>query len=138
MELDQVITAVRKETGIKLNAADPVLASAAINAVLLDDALAQMDHSMNAAVAKFTVLGGKNEEAARRVASELINSAADWLGNQFKEAAKEATAEMLAELRQETAKAEAAAERSRKFAFWSGAIAAGSLSLILGYGLAGL
>lgn len=138
MELDQVITAVRKETGIKLNAADPVLASAAINAVLLDDALAKMDHSMNVAVAKFTALGGQNEARAKEVASRIINDAAEWLGTQFRDAAQEATAAMLVEMRQETAKAEAAAERSRKFAFWSGAIGAGSLSLILGYGLAGL
>lgn len=145
MEVDQIIAAVKKETGIKLNTADPVLASASINAVLLDEALGQMDHSMTLAIAKFAAFGEanaetvrQNQEAAKLVASSVVNGAAEFLVERFKEATHEATSIMLAELRQETAKAEAAVKKARLYATWSGAIGAGALALILGYGLAGI
>ena len=138
MEPDQVIAAVRKETGIKLNAADPVLAAAAINGVLLDAALTKLGHSIEAALGKFAALNSQNEAAAKRAASEVINSAADWLGTRFKETAQEATAEMLVEMRQETARAEKASRIAVRAAYASGIIGAGALSAILGFGLAGL
>lgn len=138
MEPDQVITAVRKETGIKLSVADPVLAAAAINAVLLDAALVKLNHSIEAALGKFAAFNAQNEAAAKRAASEVINSAADWLGTRFKEAAQEATAEMLVEMRKETAKAEKASRIAVGAAYASGIIGAGALSAILGFGLAGL
>ncbi len=138
MEPDQVIAAVRKETGIKLSAADPVLAAAAINAVLLDAALAELSHSMEAALGKFAALNAQNEAAAKRAAFDVINSAADWLGARFKETAQEATAEMLAEMRKETARAEKASRVTVRAAHGSGIIGAGALSAILGFGLAGL
>jgi D-lyxose ketol-isomerase len=138
MEPDQVITAVKKETGIKLSAADPVLAAAAINAVLLDAALVKLNHSIEAALGKFAAFNAQNEAAAKRAASEVINSAADWLGTRFKEAAQEATAEMLVEMRKETAKAEKASRIAVGAAYASGIIGAGALSAILGFGLAGL
>ena len=138
MEPDQVIAAVRKETGIKLSAADPVLAAAAINGVLLDAALAKLGHSMETALGKFAALGSQNEAAAKRAASEVINGAADWLGTRFKETAQEATAEMLTEMRRETARAEKASRVAVRAAYASGIIGAGALSAILGFGLAGL
>ncbi len=100
--------------------------------------MADLRKLIKGAADQLGAVGVANEAAAKRLASEVVNSAAEYLGTQFKDAAQEAAAGMLAEMRQETAKAEAAAERSRKFAFWSGTISAGALSAILGFGLAGL
>lgn len=138
MDRNRLIADVHRETGIQLDEADPLLAAAVINERMLDASLADLRKLVKGAAEQLGAVGVANEAAARRLASEVVNSAAEYLGNQFKDAAQEAAAGMLAEMRRETSKAEAAAERSRKFAFWSGAIGAGSLSLILGYGLAGL
>lgn len=138
MDRDRLIADVHRETGIQLDEADPLLAAAVINERMLDASLADLRKLIKGAAEQLGAVGVANEVAAKRLASEVVNSAAKYLGTQFKDAAQEAAAGMLAGMRQEVAKAEAAAERSRKFAFWSGAIGAGSLSLILGYGLAGL
>ena len=131
MQPDQVITAVRKETGIKLSAADPVLAAAAINAVLLD-----------AALAKLAIDGGGNRQARgaqcperggrEACASDVINSAADWLGARFKETAQEATAEMLAECARRPLRLRRRTGRDRQR--MRRASSAPSVSAILGFG----
>jgi len=131
MDRDRLIADVHRETGIQLDEADPLLAAAVINERMLDASLADLRKLIKGAAEQLGAVGVANEAAAKRLASDVVNSAAEYLGTQFKDAAQEAAAEMLA-------KAEAASRQARRFAFWSGAIGAGSLSLILGYGLAGL
>ena len=138
MDRDRLIADVHRETGIQLDEADPLLAAAVINERMLDASLADLRKLIKGAAEQLGAVGVANEAAAKRLASEVVNSAAEYLGTQFKDAAQEAAAGMLAEMRQEVAKAEAASRQARRFAFWSGAIGAGSLSLILGFGLAGL
>ena len=138
MGQDQLIALVRKQTGIKLSAADPVLAAAAINEVLLEDALAKLDQAMKAAASEAAKAANHNEASAKQAASEVINKAADWLDARFKTVAQEATAGMLAELRQETAKAEAASRTAVRAAWTAGVIGAVALSAIAGFGVAGL
>ena len=42
MERDRLIAEITRETGIQLDRADPLLAAATINRVLLDEALAEL------------------------------------------------------------------------------------------------
>ena len=138
MERDQLIALVRKETGIKLSVADPVLAAAAINEVLLEDVLARLDQSIVTAVDRMAAMSVQNELSAKRAASDVINGAADWLEARFRAVAQETTASMLAELQVETAKAEAASRTAVRAAWTAGAIGATAVSLMVGYGIAAL
>jgi len=139
MDRDQLIALVRKETGIKLSAADPVLAAAAINEVLLENTLAKLDLSLKAAaerqlasVAQQAEASRQHIEDAKNVAAALVNSSTAWVTEQLKEAGHKVTAAMLAELREETANAKAASRTARRAAW-----AAAGAALLTVAGLAG-
>ncbi len=130
MQRDQLIALVRKETGIKLSAADPVLAAAVINEVLLENALAKLGVSLkDAADRQAAVTTQQNEaskqqiEDAKKAAAVLVNSSAAWVTEQLKEAGNAVTASMLTELREETAKAESASKVAIKMAWVAGGAA---------------
>lgn len=138
MDKARLIADVHRETGIVLDEADPILAAAVINERLLDASMTELRKLVKGSADQLAAVGVQNEASAKRVASDIINNAADWLGTRFKDAAQEATAGMLAELRQETAKAEAASRSAVRAAWVSGAIGAITLSAIAGFGIAGL
>lgn len=138
MDKTRLIADIHKETGIRIDEADPLMAAAVINERLLDATLADLRKLVKGAAEQFAAVGVANETAAKRLASEVVNSAADYLGAQFKDAAREAAAEMLVEMRKETARAEKASRVAVRAAYASGIICAGALSAILGFGLAGL
>ena len=137
MDPQKLRDALRKQ-GIHVHESDPVLETAAICDVLLADALKSLEAMTKRAADQAAAAQVQAETSARRVASDVINGASDWLTTRFKEITQQATAQMLADLRQETAKAEAASRAATRAAFWSGAIGAVALSGVLGFGLAGL
>ena len=138
MDKNRLIADIARETGIQVDASDPILAAAVINERLLDASLADLRKLMTGAAEQLTAAKLQNEASAKQAASEVINKAADWLGTKFKDAAQEATAGMTAELRAETAKAEAASRTAMRAAWATGAIGAVALSAIAGFGIAGL
>lgn len=137
MDTDKLRVALRKQ-GIHVHESDPVLETAAICDVVLADALKSLEALTKRAADQAAAAQVQAETSARRVASDMINGASDWLSTKFKEAAQEATAGMLAELRQETAKAEAASRTAVRAAWAVGGIGAAFASLAIGYGLAAL
>ena len=138
MDKARLIADIHKETGIQIDEADPLMAAAIINERLLDASLADLRKLIKGSAEQLAAVGVANETAAKRLASDVVNSAAEYLGTQFKDAAREAAAEMLAEMRKETAKAEKASRIAVRAAYVSGIIGAGALSAIFGFGLAGL
>ena len=138
MDKNRLIADIARETGVQLDASDPILAAAVINERLLDASLADLRKLMTGAAEQFTAANLQNEASAKQAASDVINKAADWLDAKFKTVAQEATAGMLAELRQETAKAEAASRTAVRAAWTAGVIGALALSAIAGFGIAGL
>jgi hypothetical protein len=46
MERDRLIAEIARETGIGLDSADPLLAAATINRILLDEALAELQRAV--------------------------------------------------------------------------------------------
>ena len=138
MDKARLIADIHKETGIRLDEADPLIAAAVINERLLDASLAELRKLVKGSAEQLAAVGVATEPAAKRLASEVVNSAAEYLGTQFKDAAREAAAEMLIEMRKETGKAEKASRIAVRAAYASGIIGAGALSAILGFGLAGL
>lgn len=138
MDKARLIADVERETGIRLEGTDPILAAAVINERLLDASLDDLRKLVRTAADQLSAAGVQNEASAKRVASDIINNASDWLSKCFKDAAQEATAGMLAELRQETARAQAASRTAVRAAWTAGVIGAGALSAIAGFGIAGL
>lgn len=138
MDKARLIADIQRETGIRVDEADPLMAAAVINERLLDASLDDLRKLIRGAAEQLAAVGVANEAAAKRLASDVVNSAAEYLGTQFKDAAREAAAEMLVEMRQETARAEKASRIAVRAAYASGIIGAGALSTILGFGLAGL
>lgn len=137
MDRARLIADIERETGIRLNETDPILAAAVINERLLDASLDNLRKLVRTAADQLSATAVQNEASAKRVASDVINNAADWLSKRFKDAAQEATTGMLAELRQETAKAQAASRTAVRAAWAAGVIGAAALSAIAGFGLAG-
>ena len=143
MQRDQLIALVRKETGIKLSAADPVLAAAVINEVLLENTLAKLDASLKVAADRQAAVTAQQDEASKRhvedakkAAAALVNSSTEWVTGRLKEAGAAVTASMLAELRQETAKAESASRLAIKMAWVAGGAAVLTAAGLTGFLLA--
>ena len=138
MDRARLIADIARETGVRLEDADPILVAAVINERLLDAALDDLRKLVRGAADQLSAAGVQNEASAKQVASGIINNAADWLEVRFRTVAQEATAMMLAELREETARAEAASRTAVRAAWTAGAIGAAAGSLMIGYGIAGL
>lgn len=138
MDKNRLIADIARETGVQIDASDPILAAAVVNERLLDASLADLRDLVKGAADQLSAVGMQNEASAKRVASEIINNASDWLEAKFKDAAQQATAGMLAELREETARAETASRTAVRAAWTAGAIGAVALSAIAGFGIAGL
>lgn len=138
MDTARLIADIARETGIRLEQSDPILAAAVINERLLDASLDDLRKLVTRAADQLSAAGVQNEASARKVASDIINDAATWLEGRFKATGQEVTASMLAELRQETAKAEVASRIAVRAAWVVGLVGAGFLSLAAGYGVAAL
>ena len=133
MELDQLIAEIARETGVRLNKADPVLSAACLNEILLDKALAKLDRQVKVQADRVTAASTQAVIDAKREAEALLNEAGDWIEKRIKTAGDEAAASVLASLRQETQKSERAMQMAVRAAW-----AAGILGMVALSGLAGM
>jgi hypothetical protein len=108
MNAEQLVAEIARETGIKLSTADPVLASAAINEILLNQALAKLDRLVKAQVDRVTAASAQAVIDAKKEAETLLSEGGEWAQARIKAAVEAAGAVVLTDLRQETAKAERA------------------------------
>ena len=133
MEADQLIADIARTTGLRLDKADPILAAAVINEVLLDRALVKLDRQVKVQADRVTAASTQAGEDAKREAEALLTEAGEWIQARIKAAGETAAGMVLAELRQEMQ----AAERTRRTmvrAAWAMAI----IGLVLLSGLAGV
>ena len=138
MNVEQLVAEVARETGVKLSAADPVLAAATINEILLDKALAKLDRQMKAQVDRVTVASNQAVLDAKKEAEALLSEAGVWIEARIKAAGEAAAASVLTNLRQETQKAEQAKRITVRLAWATALIALVVLSGVGGMALAGL
>jgi hypothetical protein len=108
MNAEQLVAEIARETGIKLSTADPVLATVAINEILLDKALAKLDRQVKAQADRVTAASTQAVVDAKKEAEVLLTAGGEWAEARIKAAGEAAAAVVLADLRQETAKAERA------------------------------
>jgi hypothetical protein len=108
MGREELIAAVSRATGIRLEPADPVLAAATINEVLLDQALAKFDRQMKLHADRMVTTSTQMLVDAKKEAEALLTEGGVWAQGRIKAAGESAASVVLADLRQETAKAERA------------------------------
>jgi hypothetical protein len=133
MDAEQLVAEVARATGIRLSTADPVLATAAINEILLDQALAKFDRLVKAQADRVTAASTQVVVDAKREAEALLTEGGEWAEARIKAAGEAAAAMVRADLRQETTKAERARDVAVRAA-WATAIA----GLVILSGLGGI
>lgn len=110
MEADQLIADIARTTGLRLDKADPILAAAVINEVLLDQALVKLDRQVKVQADRVTAASTQAVVDAKKEAEALLTEAGAWIEARIKAAGEIAAGMVLAELRQEVQ----AAERARR------------------------
>jgi hypothetical protein len=102
MEADQLIAEIARTTGLRLDKADPILAAAVINEVLLDRALVKLDRQVKIQADRVTAASTQAVADAKREAELLLTDAGAWIDGRMKAAGESAVALLLIELRQQT------------------------------------
>ena len=92
MDADQLVAEIARQTGIRLSTADPILAAAVINELLLDKALAKLDRQVQVQADRVTAASTQAVADAKKEAEALLTEAGAAAGM------------ALAELRRETEK----------------------------------
>ncbi len=108
MDGQQIITAVARQTGVKLSSADPILAVVAVNQIMLDRALAKLDQQVRTQADRVTAASTQAVMDTKREAELLLTEGGVWAEARIKAAGEAAAALVLANLRRETEKAERA------------------------------
>jgi hypothetical protein len=121
METDQLIADIARQTGLRLDRTDPILAVAIINEVLLDSALVKLDRQVKVQADRVTAASTQAVVDAKREAEALLTEAGAWFEARIQAAAEAAAGMVLAALRQETQKVEAA-KRTMVRVAWAMAI----------------
>ncbi len=101
MEPDQLIAEIARTTGQRLDKADPILAAAIINEVLLDRALVKLDRQVKIQADRVTAASTQAVADAKKAAELLLTDAGAWIDGRMKAAGEAAAALLLAELRHE-------------------------------------
>jgi CHASE3 domain sensor protein len=133
MDADQLVAEIARQTGIRLSTADPILAAAVINELLLDKALAKLDRQVQVQADRVTAASTQAVADAKEEAEALLTEAGAWLEARIKTAGEAAAGMVLAELRRETEKVEKS-KRTIIRAAWAMAI----VGLVVLCGLGGM
>jgi hypothetical protein len=133
MDAKDLITAIARETGVRLSAADPILAVAVINELMLDQALVKLDRQVKVQADRVTAASTQAVVDAKKEAEALLTEAGEWIEARITVAGETAAKMVLAELRRETESARKAS-RAAILAAWVTAMA----GLIVLCGLGGM
>jgi hypothetical protein len=136
MERDRLIAEIAKETGIRLDRVDPLLAAATINRILLDEALAELQRAVWASGDQLSASCVQQIETAKAAAAALITDAGVWSAARLRDAAAEASNAVIERLREETAKAQRAGRRALRAAWAAAGIGGLAVAAAAGFWLA--
>jgi len=138
MEPDRLIAEIARETGVRLDRADPLLAAATVNRILLDEALAELQRAVGAAADQLSAASLQQIDTAKTAAAALITDAGAWSAERLREAAAEASVAVIERLREETAAVQRTGCTALRVAWTAGAIAALALAGMAGFWFASL
>ena len=136
MERDRLIAKVAKETGVSLDRADPLLAAATINRILLDEALAELQRALRTSGDRVAAACVQQIEVSKTAAAALITDAGVWSAERLREAAAEASNAVIERLREETAKAQRAGRIALRAAWAAAGIGGIAVAATAGFWLA--
>ena len=108
MEVDQLIAAISRTTGLRLDKSDPILAAAAINDALLDQALVKLDRQVKVQADRVTAASTQAVLDAKKEAEALFTEGGEWFVARIKAAGEAAADKVVAAVQQETQKVERA------------------------------
>ena len=86
MEVDQLIAAISRTTGLRLDKSDPILAAAAINDALLDQALVKLDRQVKVQADRVTAASTQAVLDAKKEAEALFTEGGEWFVARIKAA----------------------------------------------------
>ena len=138
MELNQLIAEIARTTGLRLDRSDPILAAAAINEVLLDQALMKLDRQVKAQADRVTAASTQAVLDAKTQAEAMLTEAGEWIEARIKTAGEAAAERVTGELRKETRKAEKARRTTVRVAWAMAVVGLIVLSALGGIVLAGI
>lgn len=122
MDRDQVIALIRKETGIKLDVDDPVLAVAVLHEKVLEVALERVEATAARASGGMAQAADRAVETARSEAGRVVTEASEWVAEQLRAAGAEVASTLVQETQAEVAKAEAARRAAVRAAWIAGGV----------------
>jgi hypothetical protein len=128
---NQIIRAISREIGARIDRDDPLVVAALLNDRMLDESLRKIETMVKEQADRIVAAGQdclEKMEAARNAGSDIarqqseaaLQSSVNWVETRIREAGERLIQSLLSQLREETEKA----ERARKVALWS-AYAAG-------------
>jgi hypothetical protein len=79
MDAEQLVAEIARKTGIRLSTADPILAAAVINELLLDKALAKLDRQVQVQADRVTAASTQAVADAKKEAEALLTEPARGL-----------------------------------------------------------
>ena len=133
MDANELIAEIARTTGLRLDKADPILAAAVINEVMLDRALLKLDRQVKIQADRVTAASTQAVLDAKKEAEALLTETGQWVEVRLKAAGESAAGNVLAELSQERQAIEQAWRRMKN-AIWLVAI----LTLLALSGLGGI
>jgi hypothetical protein len=136
MEADQIIAEIARTTGLRLDKADPILAAAVVNEILLDQALVKLDRQVKVQADRVTAASTQAVLDAKKEAALLITDAGEWIESKIKAAGETATKQIQAELQIEVQKAKDAERAAVRAALLTGFLGLAVLSGFVGILLA--
>lgn len=107
-DVDQLIAEVARRTGLLLDKADPVLAAAVLNEVLLEQALVKLDRQVKVEADRMAAASAQAVLDAQKAAEALLTQAGEWIEARIRTAGDAAASRVLEELGGETLKVERA------------------------------
>lgn len=122
MDKDKLIALVRKDTGIRLDVDDPVLAVAALHEAMLSVALERVEMVAQQAAAQMAGSATQAVATAQREAGRIVTETAEWVSERLREAGAEVAATLVQETQAEAARAEAAHRGAVRAAWVAGGV----------------
>jgi len=123
MNVEALITEIRREHDIRLAKDDPVLVTVLLGEKVMAQAARQIEAAMHAGAEQITAAQVQAQMSARRDAEALITEAAGWLTRQMHEAAERAAQEAVGRIEAEGQRAARAANWANRAAWVAGACA---------------
>lgn len=138
METDQIIAEIARATGLRLDKADPILAAAVINEVLLDRALVKLDRQVKVQADRVTAASTQAVLDAKKESEALLTESGTWIEAKIKEAGEAVVLKISAELREELSKVQVARQTMVRIAVMLALIGLLVISALTGFTLASL